>query len=104
MRVKILPAALADLQKGWRFYERQQEGWGDYFQESLFVDIDSLVTLGGVHRTFFGYHRLLSKKFPFAVYYRVEGGEAVTIWRVLDLRRHPRAIEKELSQGEDGPR
>jgi hypothetical protein len=42
MDIKILPSALEDLRRGWRFYEKQQEGLGDYFQDSLFSDIDSL--------------------------------------------------------------
>ena len=32
-----------DLRRGWRFYEWQQEALGDYFQDSLFSDIDPLV-------------------------------------------------------------
>lgn len=43
MKLSILPSALDDLRRGWRFYEKQQEGLDDYFQDSLFSDIDSLV-------------------------------------------------------------
>jgi hypothetical protein len=42
MRIVILPSARNDLAEGFRFYERQQEGLGGYFLESLFSDIDSL--------------------------------------------------------------
>ena len=53
-----------------RFYEQQAEGVGEYFLDTLFSDIDSLVISGGIHPIHFGkYHRLLSKRFPFAVYY-----------------------------------
>ncbi len=73
MRLKILPSALDDLRRGWSFYEQQQEGLGDYFQDSLFSDIDSLLLYAGVHQNVFGYHRLLSKRFPYAVYYTMDG-------------------------------
>ena len=92
MRIRILPSALDDLRRGWSFYERQQEGLGSYFQDSLLSDIESLKLFGGVHRLVFGYHRLLSRRFPFAVYYELEGED-----RILDMRRDPSAIAEELA-------
>ena len=43
MRVKILLSAVEDLYAGRIFYEKQGEGVGEYFFDSLFSDIDSLV-------------------------------------------------------------
>ena len=42
MKVKILPTALEDLDRGRRFYARQRSSLGDYFLDALFSDIDSL--------------------------------------------------------------
>ena len=42
MKLKILSSAIDDLYQGRLFYERQGEGVGDYFFDSLFSDIDSL--------------------------------------------------------------
>ena len=42
MNVRILEFASQDLIEGYRFYERQQQGLGNYFLDSLFSDIDSL--------------------------------------------------------------
>jgi hypothetical protein len=64
------------------------EGLGDYFLDSLFSDIDSLQFYAGVHPVHFGYNRLLSKRFPFAVYDRNENG-IVRVYTVLDCRRAP---------------
>ena len=36
MKIKILPSALADLDRGRIFYARQSKGIGDYFLDSLF--------------------------------------------------------------------
>jgi hypothetical protein len=96
MKVEILSQARDDLVAGLHFYEKQAPGLGSYFLDSLFSDIDSLILYGGIHRIVFGFHRVLSKRFPFAVYYRV-AGEVVQVYAVLDCRRNPSWIRKKLS-------
>jgi len=96
MTVRILESALEDLDRGRRFYDRQRQGLGAYFLESLFAEVDSLAVFGGIHRKVFGYHRLVAKRFPYAVYYRVEDGRVVVVWRVLDLRQSPAKIQRAL--------
>lgn len=98
MRIKILASAVEDLHSGRMFYELQAEGIGEYFFNSLFSDIDSLVLYAGIHPKIFGYYRLLSKRFPYAVYYTFEDDIAV-VWRVLDLRCHPDRIRQALPEG-----
>ncbi|MEI6666574.1 MAG: type II toxin-antitoxin system RelE/ParE family toxin [Acidobacteriota bacterium] len=95
MTVQILDEAEQDLVDGYDFYENQQPGLGDYFLDSLFSDIDSLRLFAGIHASHFGYHRLLSKRFPFAIYYRVLR-KTVRVYAVLDCRRNPLAIEERL--------
>jgi hypothetical protein len=68
MRIKILSSALEDLHSGRLFYQKQGEGLGDYFFDALFSDIDSLALYGGIHKKVFGFNRLLSKRFPYAIY------------------------------------
>ncbi len=95
MQVKILSVAEGDLEDGYHFYELQSPGLGSYFLDSLFSDIDSLAFYGGIHQMFLGYHRQLSKRFPFAVYYRIIDGRVV-VFAVLDCRRNPSWIRKKL--------
>ncbi len=95
MKIKILPSALEDLHAGHLFYEMQAEGVGDYFFDTLFSDIDSLVLFAGVHCKVYGFYRMLSRRFPYAVYYRIEE-DLVIVWRVLDLRRDPERIRRAL--------
>lgn len=97
MRIRILSSAVEDIHAGRLFYERQAQGVGAYFFDSLFSDIDSLALYAGIHPKVFEYHRLLSKRFPYAVYYTVENDVAV-VWRVLDLRRNPDGIQDALHQ------
>jgi hypothetical protein len=96
MTVEILPEAEQDLVDGFSFYEMQRSGLGTYFRDSLFSDIDSLEFFGGVHMQVFGYHRLLSRRFPFAVYYRVQD-EKVQVYAVLDCRQSPAWIHDRLA-------
>lgn len=88
MKIEILDIAMGDLQNGQQFYERQQEGLGTYFLDSLFSDIEALLLYAGIHQQFFGYHRALSKRFPYAIYYRV-CDKTIQVWRVLDCRQKP---------------
>ena len=96
MRIEILPSARDDLVVGSAFYERQREGLGNYFEDCLFSDVDSLKLYAGIHRKVFGYHRLLSKRFPYAIYYDVEGG-IIRVWAVLDCRQDPASIRRRLA-------
>lgn len=95
MTIVILPSAKEDLAEGFAFFEEQQAGLGAYFLESLFSNIDSLKIYAGVHRRVFGYHRLLSKRFTFAVYYSMDAGIAY-VGAVLDCRRDPERLRKRL--------
>ena len=71
MKIKILDSAKEDLKEGFHFYELQERGIGKYFLEALSDDIESLRLFAGVHSIHFSkYYRLLSKRFPFAIYYR----------------------------------
>ncbi len=88
MKIKVLPSALADLDRGRKFYTRQGKSVGDYFLDSLFSDIDSLEIYAGVHAKVFGFHRLLSRRFPYAAYYKVDGDVCI-VFRVLDCRQAP---------------
>ena len=93
MNIRILPIANDDLLNGYHFYEQQEKGIGSYFLDSLFSDIDSLLVYHGVHPVFFNkYHRLLSKRFPFAIFYTVEN-ENIIVYAVLDCRKEPAWIK-----------
>ncbi len=97
MKIEILDEAQEDLIEGFRFYETREVGLGSFFLDCLFSDIDSLLLYGGIHQIIFGYHRCLSKRFPFAIYYIVEG-DLIRIHAVLDCRSNPSWIRKRLKE------
>ncbi len=97
MKIRILESARRDLIDGYYFYEKQAEGIGTYFLNSISSDIESLVDHAGVHPVYFGeYHRLLALRFPFAIYYQLVG-EEVLVFAVLDCRREPAWIRSKLN-------
>jgi plasmid stabilization system protein ParE len=89
MKIRILSLAVGDLQAGRDFYEHQQAGLGSYFLDTLYSDIEALLLHAGIHARHFGYFRSLSKRFPYAIYYKISG-EDIEIWRVLDCRQNPK--------------
>lgn len=98
IRVEISEDAQADLNEGFVFYEAQEPGLGDYFIACLRADIEGLKVSAGAHRVVYAdYHRLLSKVFPYGVFYTMEGGIAV-VWAVLDLRRDSEWIRNQLRE------
>lgn len=96
MKIIILDEAEQDLIDGYNFYDTQQDGLGDYFLNSLFSDIDSLHLFAGIHTWHFGYQRLLSKTFPFAIYYRFDNN-TIRGFAILDCRQNPIKIVDRLA-------
>jgi hypothetical protein len=78
MIVQISSDAEQDIADGFWFYEGQTAGLSDYFRSCLITDIESLTFYGGIHEQVEGYHRSLSRRFPFTIYYIVDG-DTVTV-------------------------
>jgi plasmid stabilization system protein ParE len=96
MKIRILPEAERDLDIGADFYESQAPGAGTYFMRRLFDDIDGLLKHGGAHAKYRGFHRAMSHRFPFAIFYDVHGS-FIDIYAVLDCRQDPATIDDQLA-------
>ena len=89
MKIHILDQAEDDLVEGYNFYENQEQGVGAYFLDSLYSDIESLILYAGIHGIRHnGYRRMLSKRFPFGIYYTISGDE-IMVHAVIDCRKNP---------------
>lgn len=87
----IRPEAEADLEDARNWYERQDAGLGDEFLESVGEAFEKILLMPQLHRMIHqDVRRALTRRFPFAVYYRIENGE-VMILAVIHSRRDPRA-------------
>lgn len=97
MRIEVIDRAEQDLLAGFRFYEEQSEGVGRYFRESILADIESLHLYAGIHVKERGLYRMRSRRFPFAIYYRMEEG-FVQVRAILDCRRDPKRTRRRLTR------
>ena len=96
MKIRILDFARDDLLDGFHFYEAQVPELGRYFLTCLYSDVESLAIFGGTHsKPYRHYYRALSKRFPFAIYYTINGN-TVEIRSVVDCRRKPSWIHRHL--------
>ncbi|MFI3135961.1 MAG: type II toxin-antitoxin system RelE/ParE family toxin [Methylococcaceae bacterium] len=93
--IQILVDAENDLDEGRAFYDKQGENIGDYFWDSLLSDIESLVIFGGIHSKKLGFYRMLSKRFPYAIYYDIND-DTVSVVAILPMRRNPVWITKKM--------
>lgn len=108
MHVELRTEAISDLVEAAWFYERQGRGLGEQFSDAIFSHLAYLETVAGGHEVVFGAHRMLARRFPYAVDYKVNG-EKVDVVAILDCRRDPGGISRTLTnrtaphQGSDPP-
>jgi len=95
--VILLAEAVEDLENARDFYDRQQQGVGDYCVRSLIADMGKLADYHGIHPKHFGCYRMLASRFPFGVYYQIIES-AVAVVAILDLRRDPSWIHSEMDR------
>ena len=95
MQIEILDEAEKDIAIGISFYKSQSDGLGKYFLDSILSDIESLHIFAGIHIDVSGYYRLLAKRFPFSIYYKMKD-DVVYVYAVLDCRQDPEKTVKRL--------
>ncbi len=97
MHVELRDEAREDLAKGAWFYDCQSPGLGDYFIDCLRDDLRTLSAMFGIHEIAFGFHRKLSAKFPFALYYLVHD-DTIDVVAILDCREDPNKTVERLGR------
>ncbi len=95
--VVVLAEAAGDIESGWEFYARQDDGLGAYFVGCILQGLRRLEALHGTHPVHHGLMRMLSEQFPFGIYYR-ETDDATEVLAILDLRRDPERIRREVGE------
>ena len=98
MRIRLAGSAVADLQSGIAFYEKQSSGLGAYFLKRIQEDLDELPTIAGIQLPLYrDYRRMVSRRFPFLIFYTVEKTEII-VWHIVDGRRNPQWIRDHLRE------
>lgn len=93
-RVTIRAAAEADIREARDWYDRRRDGLGTEF---LLAVADAMLRLEETpqRQTIYyrDFRRVLTDRFPYKIFYRIEG-EAVIVYRVLHAARdHTRQLE-----------
>ena len=97
MRVELRDEAREDLVIGALFYSRQSPGLDDRFLECLRTDLQAIESTAGIHEQYRGFHRKLSQRFPFAIYYLVSE-DIVDVVAILDCRQDPLSTDARLGR------
>jgi len=88
--VRLRPEAERDVSEAAAWYEGQREGLGDEFLDELLNTLTIIAQNPNlypvIHRET---HRALIHRFPFGVFYQVEGRQ-VAVLAVMHAKRHPR--------------
>ena len=94
-RIRALANVQFDLEEGDSFYEFQSPGLGQYFRDSLLADFQSLFLYAGIHSKRYGFYRMHANRFPYAIYYQIQGDDVIIV-AVLDMRQNPSRTRSRL--------
>jgi plasmid stabilization system protein ParE len=88
--VLIRPRAETDVGEARRWYEAQRAGLGDEFLQEVKRAIVLLEEQPERRPPYYrAFHRLLTRRFPYKLFYRVEG-RRVIVFRILHAKRDHR--------------
>lgn len=91
--VAIRPRGESDLRQAREWYENQRTGLGEEFVAETTATIGLLARGPELHPEYYrGFRRILMRRFPYKIFYRLEGNQII-VFRVLHSRRdHPRLL------------
>ena len=94
--LRFLPEVVDDAIAGYGWYEAKAAGLGDEFLQLLYSTAGKIpenpLSSQRIHGAI---RRCLLRKFPYAIYYRIEGEEVVVLG-VFHCARDPRGVEQEM--------
>jgi len=94
-RVIVRPAAAADIEDAYRWYESQQMGLGEEFLAALRSTQDRIVEHPDAFHLL---HRdtrraLIPRRFPYGLYYRIYG-DTIVVVACMHAKRDPRQWQR----------
>ena len=97
MKLLVSERVYSDLHEAMLFYEAQEPGVGRRFLAYMTDEIDHLSNYLGTHGRAGKYHRALVQKYHTGIFYLIKE-DTLEIRRVIDLRRDPKWIRRELKR------
>lgn len=95
MKIVVRPAAAADIEEAFEWYERQRPGLGEDFLTAL---DSTLEQVSAQPEAFAVIHRatrraLIPHRFPYGLFYRIYG-ETIVVVACMHAKRHPRRWQR----------
>jgi plasmid stabilization system protein ParE len=94
-RVIVRPAAAADIDDAYRWYEQQRAGLGEEFLAVLRTTMDRVVAqseaFAVIHRA--TRRALVPRRFPYGLFYRVHG-DTIVVVACMHAKRDPRQWQR----------
>lgn len=88
--IVMRPQAQVEFDEGCAWYSKKKPGLGAAFAQNVQATLNSLVANPKIHQRVYGeVRRAVVQKFPYAVYYYIEGVEVVVL-SVFFTKRDPR--------------
>jgi len=92
----MLHAASNDLREAYYFYRKSSLSAAQEFISTAIEAIDELQHNAGIHPKPIGnYHRMLMKRFPYTIYYKIES-DVVIVYAIIHGRRDPGNFQARL--------
>jgi len=96
--LRFLPEVEADVQNGRLWYEEKSAGLGEEFLRVFYACSQELTRNPAVHQKVHReFRRCLLRRFPYAIYFRVEG-DRVIVFGLFHCARDPRRLRRELGE------
>lgn len=94
--LRFLPQVEMDVRNGRTWYERKSAGLGAEFLRVFYACAGELIRDPQVYPRVHGdFRRRLMRRFPYAIYFRVQG-EFVVVFGLFHCARDPRRLRREL--------
>jgi len=89
--------AQIDIHHSENFYENKSPNLGTYFYDSIISDLDALKHYAGIHAIHFGLYRMITKRFPYVIYYDIED-DTVIVYAILHTRMDISSMQTRLTK------
>ena len=94
-QVIVRPAAAADIEEAYEWYERRRRGLGEEFLTALRSTLDSVVAqpeaFAVIHRA--TRRALVPRRFPYGLFYRTYG-DTIIVVACMHAKQHPRQWQR----------
>ena len=99
--LRFLPEIEEDVIAGYLWYEDKVRGLGEAFLRMFYACVNELPRNALLYQKVYGdFRRRLLRRFPYAIYFRIEGKEII-VFGLFHCARDPRTVKAQLMDRND---